>query len=65
MMATFGTELYTKQVIVVDDDVDIFDMNDVLWAVATRVRAEKDIILIPGAKGAIHRPFTSGKQSDK
>ena len=56
MMATFGTELYTKQVIVVDDDVDIFDMNDVLWAVATRVRAEKDIIFIPGAKGAILDP---------
>ena len=58
MMATFGTELYTKQVIVVDDDVDIFDMNDVLWAIATRVRAEKDIILIPGAKGAILDPIS-------
>jgi 2,5-furandicarboxylate decarboxylase 1 len=58
MMATFGTELYTKQVIVVDDDVDIFDMNDVLWAVATRVRAEKDIVLIPGAKGAILDPIS-------
>jgi UbiD family decarboxylase len=58
IMATFGTELYTKQVIVVDDDVDIFDMNDVLWAVATRVRAEKDIILIPGAKGAILDPIS-------
>jgi UbiD family decarboxylase len=58
MMATFGTELYTKQVIVVDDDVDIFDMNDVLWAVATRVRAEKDIVLIPGAKGAVLDPIS-------
>jgi 2,5-furandicarboxylate decarboxylase 1 len=56
MMATFGTELYTKYVIVVDEDVDIFNMNDVMWAVATRVRAEKDIIFIPGAKGAILDP---------
>jgi UbiD family decarboxylase len=56
IMATFGTEFYTKYVIVVDDDVDIFDMNDVMWAVATRVRAEKDIIFIPGAKGAILDP---------
>ena len=56
MMATFGTELYTKYVIVVDDDVDIFNMNDVMWAVATRVRAEKDIVLIPGAKGAVLDP---------
>jgi 2,5-furandicarboxylate decarboxylase 1 len=58
MMATFGTELYTKQVIVVDDDVDIFDMNDVMWALATRVRAEKDIVFIPGAKGAILDPIS-------
>ncbi len=56
IMATFGTELYTKYVIVVDEDVDIFNMNDVMWAIATRVRAEKDIIFIPGAKGAILDP---------
>src|SRR5215468_9756749 len=36
IMATLGTELYTKYVIVVDDDVDIFNLNDVMWAVATR-----------------------------
>lgn len=56
VMATLGTELYTKYVIVVDDDVDIFDMNDVLWAIATRVRAEKDIFFVPGAKAAILDP---------
>jgi 2,5-furandicarboxylate decarboxylase 1 len=56
VMATLGTELYTKYVIVVDDDVDIFDLNDVMWAVATRVRAEKDIFFIPGAKAAILDP---------
>jgi UbiD family decarboxylase len=56
IMATLGTELYTKYVIVVDDDVDIFDLNDVMWAIATRVRAEKDIFFIPGAKAAILDP---------
>jgi len=56
VMAALGTELYTKYVIVVDDDVDIFDMNDVMWAVATRVRAEKDIFFIPGVKAAILDP---------
>ncbi|MBX9840603.1 MAG: UbiD family decarboxylase [Xanthobacteraceae bacterium] len=62
MMATFGTELYTKYVIVVDDDVDIYDMNDVMWAVATRVRAEKDVIMVPGSKSAILDP-TSDPQT--
>jgi len=56
IMAAFGTEFYTKHVIVVDDDVDIFDTNDVMWAVATRVRPDKDIFFIPGAKGAILDP---------
>jgi 2,5-furandicarboxylate decarboxylase 1 len=62
IMSTLGTELYTKYVIVVDDDVDIFDLTDVMWAVATRVRAEKDIFFIPGAKGAILDP-TSDPQN--
>lgn len=56
ILAALGTEFYTKYVIVVDEDVDIFDMSDVMWAVATRVRAEKDIVLIPGCKGAILDP---------
>jgi UbiD family decarboxylase len=56
VMAALGTELYTKYVIVVDDDVDVFDINDVMWAVATRVRAEKDIFFIPGAKAAVLDP---------
>jgi UbiD family decarboxylase len=56
IMAALGTEFYTKYVIVVDEDVDIFDMNDVMWAVATRVRAEQDIVFIPGCKGAILDP---------
>ena len=61
MMATMGTELYTKYVIVVDDDVDIFNMNDVMWAIATRVRAEKDIVFVPGSKSAILDPTSDPK----
>jgi 2,5-furandicarboxylate decarboxylase 1 len=61
MMATMGTELYTKYVIVVDDDVDIFNMDDVMWAIATRVHASKDIVLVPGAKSAIIDPTSDPK----
>src|SRR6516162_8025846 len=56
IMAALGTEFYTKHVIVVDDDVDIFDTNDVMWAVATRVQPDKDIFFIPGVKGAVLDP---------
>ena len=71
IMATLGTEFYTKHVIVVDDDVDIFDTNDVMWAVATRVRPDKDIFFIPGAKAAILDPtsdpenFTGDEDGDR
>jgi 2,5-furandicarboxylate decarboxylase 1 len=56
MMAAMSTELYTKYVVVVDEDIDIFDINDVMWAIATRVRAEKDVVLVPRAKSAILDP---------
>jgi 2,5-furandicarboxylate decarboxylase 1 len=56
MLTALGTELYTKQVIVVDEDVDIYDMDDVMWAVATRVKAEKDVLMVPGVKAAIIDP---------
>ena len=56
ILAALGTECYTKYVIVVDEDVDIFDMQDVMWAVATRVKAEKDIVFMPGCKAAILDP---------
>jgi 2,5-furandicarboxylate decarboxylase 1 len=56
IMGTLGTELYVKYVVVVDDDVDIFNLHDVMWAISTRVKAEKDVIMIPGAKAAIIDP---------
>src|SRR5215471_7270741 len=61
IMATLGTEFYAKHVIVVDDDVDIFDTNDVMWAIATRVRPDKDIFLIPGVKGAVLDPTSDAE----
>ena len=56
MLTELGTELYTRQGIVVDEDVDIYDMEDVMWAMATRVRAEKDVLMVPGVKSAIIDP---------
>ena len=41
--------LTLKHVIVVDDDVDIFDPKDVFWAMVTRVQADKDIFIVPDA----------------
>ena len=56
IMAALGTEFYVKTIVVVDEDVDIFNLSDVMWAVSTRARADKDITLIHGAMGAILDP---------
>lgn len=37
-----------KHVFLVDEDVDIFDMNDVMWAMTTRFQGDVDFIPIPG-----------------
>jgi len=38
--------MYTKWVIVVDDDVDARDWKDVMWAIATRMDPARDITLV-------------------
>ena len=39
-----------KHVFLVDEDVDCFDMSDVLWAMNTRFQADADLIPIPGVR---------------
>lgn len=39
-----------KHVILVDEDVDIFDTNDVLWAMNTRYQGNLDTTFIPGVR---------------
>jgi UbiD family decarboxylase len=55
-MATLGTETYCKIALVVDEDVDIFNLADVMWAVATRSRADRDLVFVHRAMGAILDP---------
>ena len=39
-----------KHVIVTDDDIDVFDPTDVEWAVATRVQADRDVLIVSNAR---------------
>lgn len=39
-----------KHVILVDEDVDPFDSNDVLWAMNTRYQGDVDTVFIPGVR---------------
>jgi len=51
ILAAFTGHPSMKQVIVVDDDIDIFNDREVEWAVATRMQGDR-IIKIPGAAGS-------------
>jgi len=39
-----------KHVFLVDEDVDLFDMNDVVWAMTTRYQADVSTVFIPGVR---------------
>jgi UbiD family decarboxylase len=48
LLAVFGAEpTWAKACTVVDEDVDIYSMDDVMWAVLTRSRPDKDVLIIP------------------
>lgn len=51
ILAAFGAIRDIKIVVVVDPDIDINNPRALEFALATRVQGDRDIILIPGAKG--------------
>jgi 2,5-furandicarboxylate decarboxylase 1 len=39
-----------KHVVVVDDDIDVFDPAEVEWAIATRVQGDRDVMIVSNAR---------------
>ena len=40
-----------KIAIVIDDDIDIYSEQQVLWAIGTNFEADREFAMIPGAMG--------------
>jgi UbiD family decarboxylase len=55
---THGLE-YAKNVILVDGDVNPFDMNAVMWAMSFRLEHESDVIILPKMRGSFLDPSTN------
>jgi 2,5-furandicarboxylate decarboxylase 1 len=51
--AAFRGHPSMKHVVVVDDDIDIYDPKDVEWAIATRFQADRDLVVLE------HQPSSS------
>ncbi|AKB73352.1 3-octaprenyl-4-hydroxybenzoate decarboxylase [Methanosarcina lacustris Z-7289] len=52
IMAAFAAHTSLKHVVVVDEDINIFDPDDVEFAIATRVKGDMDIMIIPNVRGS-------------
>jgi 2,5-furandicarboxylate decarboxylase 1 len=49
--AAFAAQDLIKHVFVVDDDIDVYDPNDVEYALATRFQADRDLYIVPRVRG--------------
>lgn len=58
MMGAFAGHYDIKQVVVVDEDVDVHNPTEVEWAVATRFQADRDLVIVPDSQGSKLDPST-------
>lgn len=65
MFAAFSSSQEIKRVVVVDQDVNIFDPVDVEWAIATRFQAGRDTVIVERALGNKLDPSSDDGLSDK
>lgn len=56
LMAAFAAHPSLKHAIVVDTDINVFDLEEVEWAIATRFQANEDLIIIPNVRGSTLDP---------
>lgn len=54
--AAFAAHKSLKHVIIVDEDINIFDPDDIEFAIATRVKGDEDIYIYPGVRGSTLDP---------
>ena len=50
--AAFAADMLLKHVVIVDEDIDVFDEEQVLWAVSNRFQADKNLVVIANAQGS-------------
>lgn len=43
----FGLDNYIKLAVVVDEDINVFDEGQIMWALATRMQPDQDLLVIP------------------
>ncbi len=59
MLALLGWDPYLKTVVAVDEDVDITDDSEVLWALAAHFQPAEDLFVVEGLPGSPLDPSSS------
>jgi 4-hydroxy-3-polyprenylbenzoate decarboxylase len=59
MLGLLGWDPYLKTVIAVDDDIDLADDSQVMWALATHFQPHRDVVIIDGLPGNALDPSAS------
>lgn len=56
--AVLGSKManFTKNVIIVDDDIDPFNLGEIWWALMSRLQASRGVTIMPRGKAAILDP---------
>ncbi len=65
IIAAFAAHPSLKLVIIVDEDIDIYNPNEVEYALATRVRWNEDVVLIPNVMGSSLDPSSKNGLTTK
>jgi len=52
LLAAFAAHPSLRHAVAVDSDIDVYDVSDVEWAIATRFQASEDLLIIKNAQGS-------------
>lgn len=58
--SAFTVDPILKHIWIVDDDIDVYDQDQVLWAMTTRFQADRDLTIMPNFLGGHLNPVTYG-----
>jgi len=64
--AAFEGHKSLKHCVIVEEDINIYDQDEVEWAIATRFQADKDAVILPNQRGSSLDPsgdLTEGRKA--
>lgn len=62
LLAAFAAHPSLKHAVIVDSDINVFDLSEVEWALALRFQASEDLLVISNARGSTLDPSADQSQ---